>query len=269
MRRLLTPIMLVALFGPAPSCAGESEGDIEKVTYEELASWLEGGEAMTVVDVRPLVDYQGGHIQDAISVDLADLVDDAGQLIDGGSALTGAVPDKSTRLVLYCWGYGNDGDFAAVAQELGYTNVYRYDWGVEQWALYDYLVIEYESFKKWHEANYPFEDGDNFLIDDLPEPWYTGEDPAHPGGHIPGAVNIPIDQWGNNLGAVDGGTAFTDVVTDKSAKVVIYCGDSMCGKSLVGVKAALELGYTNVFRYEGGWQEWQDKGNELKPGQAP
>ena len=174
-----------------------------------------------------------------------------------------------TKIVLYCWGHGNDKDFGEAALELGYTNVYRYEWGVKEWVDNNYLVIEYESFKKWHEGKLPFDDGENYLIDDLPEQWYTGEDTDHPGGHIPGAINLPIDLWGDGDGPVNDGKAFTDIVTNKDAKVVIYCGNSKCGKSLTGVKVAVELGYSNVFRYQGGWQEWQDEGNELKLGLEP
>jgi len=267
---VLAVATLIVAIAAMVGCDGGDEGTNEAVTveYDELKSWQADGEVL-FIDVRPATDFAAGHIQDAINIDLADLVDSSGNIIDDGAALTAAVEDKGMRIVAYCFGYGNDKTFADAAVELGYTNVYRYEWGTNEWTTKDYLVIEYSSFKNWHDAKFPFEDGENYLVDDLPEAWYTGDDPDHPGGHIPGAVNLPIELWGSSGGPVDEGKAFTDVVANTDGKVVIYCGNPACGKSVVGVQVAVELGYTNVFRYQGGWQEWQDEGNELKPGLDP
>ena len=270
---VLTTVMVAAavlvICTDVAGCGGEcEETGVTKVEYDELKTWQAAGDVL-FIDVRPAEDYAGGHIQDAINIDLAALVDASGNIIDSGAALTDVVGDKSTRIVAYCFGYGNDKTFAEAAVELGYTDVNRYEWGTNEWTGKDYLVIEYSSFKKWHDARFPFDGGDDYLIDDLPEPWYSGDDPDHPGGHIPGAINLPIELWGSNDGPVDQGKVFTDVVTKKTAKVVIYCGNPSCGKSTVGAKVAAQLGYTNVFRYQGGWQEWQDEGNDLKPGLEP
>ena len=262
---------LFALLGMIGGCDdGDGGGGIRFVEYDELASWVyDGVEEALVIDVRTPEEYAAGHIVDAINVPYGAVAETNGTPIDGGKALLDAVPEMSTRIVLYCYGYGLDKDFAEVAVALGYTNVFRYEWGTNDWTTRDYLVIDYSSFKKWYDAYAPFEDGENVLIDDLPEPWYTGEDPDHPGGHIPGAINIHLDLWGGTDGPVDGGKAFTDVVTDTSAKVVIYCGNPACGLSHLGARTAVELGYKNVFRYRGGWQEWQDEGQALKPGLDP
>jgi rhodanese-related sulfurtransferase len=244
------------------------DGEVTTVEYDELKSWQADGDVL-FIDVRPAEDYAAGHIQDAINIDLSALVDGTGGIIDGGGALTEAVALKDTRIVTYCFGFGNDKTFADAALELGYTDVHRYEWGTNEWTTKDYLVIEYSSFKKWHDASFPFDDGKGYLVDDLPEPWYTGDDPDHPGGHIPGALSLPIELWGGNAGPIDDGKALTDLVPEKGAQLVIYCGNPACGKSLVGVQVAVQLGYTNVFRYQGGWQEGQDEGNELKPGLEP
>jgi rhodanese-related sulfurtransferase len=240
------------------------------VEYDELVAWM-ATEEIVLIDVRTPTDFAAGHLQDAINVDLATLVDGSGELIDGGKALTQAAPDKDATLVAYCFGFGNDKKFAAAALELGYSDVVRYAGGTADWESHgNYFVIEYDGFKAWHDAKFPFGDGKNYLIDDLPVAWYTGDDPSHPGGHIPGAVNLPVELWADAEGnPVDAGKAFTDVVAAKEATVVIYCGNTTCGKSLMGVKAAVKLGYKKVYRYQGGWQEWQDKGNALKPGQEP
>jgi len=250
----------------------EEGGEVVEVTYEELKASIQAGEDFVLIDVRTAADWSAGHIQNAINIPLETLVDKNGTLINDGKALTDVVADKGKKIVAYCFGYGNDLKFAQEALELGYAEVYRYEWGTAEWVdeKHDYLVNEYDGFKAWYDAKSPFDGGADYLIDVLPEAWYTGDDTAHPGGHIPGAINIPIELIADKDGKlIDGGKALTDVAADKAATVVIYCGNASCGKSLTGVQKAVELGYTNVLRYQGGWQEWQDKGNALKPGAEP
>jgi rhodanese-related sulfurtransferase len=241
------------------------------VEYAELKASIENNEDMVLIDVRPPADFKAGHLQNAINIDLSTFANTDGSLINNGEALTLVLTDKSKKIVAYCFGYGNDKIFADAAIGLGYTNVYRYAGGTTDWSEQgDYFVIDYDAFKTWHDAKYPFDNSENYLIDDLPVAWYTGDDPSHPGGHIPGAINLPVEQWAGTGGVlVNNGTAFSSVVTNKDAMVVIYCGNAACGKSLAGVQAAVAMGYKHVYRYQGGWQEWQDKGNPLTPGDQP
>ncbi len=254
---------LLALSG----CAVE----VKEVDYEQLKSWIENGEEMVLIDVRPATGYDAGHLQNAINIPLGTFANQDGSLINDGAALTTVVTDRNKKIVAYCAGFGNDGIFANAAIGLGYTDVYRYTAGTADWSANgDYYVIEYAGFKAWHDAKYPFEEGEHYLIDDLPVAWYTGDDPSHPGGHIPCAVNIPVEQWvGSDGSLVNGGAAFTDFVTNQDAMVVIYCGDALCGKSLAGARAAVKMGYTHVYRYQGGQKEWMEKGNALTPGDQP
>jgi len=242
-----------------------------EATYADIKEWMADDTVeMTIIDVRPESDYTAGHIQDAIHIDLATFVDSNGNLLNEGEALTSVVTDKDRMIVTYCVGYGKDKTFAETAVDLGYTDVHYYTGGTEDWSANgDYYVIEYAAFKTWHDAKHPFDDGKNFLFDVLPVDWYTGDDLAHPGGHIPGAINLPIETWYANGNLVESGKVFTDIVTDKTAKVIIYCGDPACGKSLSGAIAAVGMGYTNVFRFQGGQQVWRDNGNDLTPGAEP
>ena len=50
---------------------------------------------------------------------------------------------------------------------------------------------------------------------------------------------------------------------------MIYCGNAGCDKSLMGARAAVAIGYTHVYRYQEGLQEWKDEGNALKTGDQP
>jgi len=269
----LVACLCALAFGMAVACSDDDDGGTAGITiieYDEVVAMMGEGEAV-FIDVRPKTDYDAGHLQDAINVDMGDVIEGTGSLVDGGKALTDAVPDIATPVVFYCFGYGNDKDMSEAAVELGYTHVYRYAGGTLDWTKHEtYLVIEYPAFKAWHEARFPFDDGENYLIDDLPEPWYTGDDPQHPGGHIPGAINVPVGLFADGEGnPIDDGKALTGLAPNKDAFLVIYCGNMQCGKSLMGVMAAVKLGYTNVYRFESGQQAWMEAGNDLKPGLEP
>jgi rhodanese-related sulfurtransferase len=70
-------------------------------------------------------------------------------------------------------------------------------------------------------------------------------------GHIPGAVNLPKDQWETLKGL------------RKDKVNVLYCYSQVCH---LGAKAALEFaekGYP-VMELEGGWRWWRDDDFEIE-----
>ncbi|MBU0552668.1 rhodanese-like domain-containing protein [Myxococcota bacterium] len=86
------------------------------------------------------------------------------------------------------------------------------------------------------------------LIDALPGP-------RHQMGHIPGSINIPFglfDQMKDKL------------PEDKARGLVFYCLGPKCTLSKRAAKAALELGYTNVYVYNEGIPGWSKKGYKLQ-----
>jgi glyoxylase-like metal-dependent hydrolase (beta-lactamase superfamily II)/rhodanese-related sulfurtransferase len=112
-------------------------------------------------------------------------------------------------------------------------------------------------------------------------------------GHIPGAVNVSMDslgftqdtliksqmesimkQAGRSIDFVliDGEnqeeympkTKLMELLThmpdDKDEEVIFYCRRPVCTRSPLAARWAVALGYTNVCRYEGSWEDW-DKRN--------
>ncbi|MDQ3716939.1 MAG: rhodanese-like domain-containing protein [Actinomycetota bacterium] len=77
--------------------------------------------------------------------------------------------------------------------------------------------------------------------------------------HIPGALNLPHDH-------VD--ELAPKLLADKDAVVVVYCSNAECQNSAVASKRLARLGYTNVFEYEEGKQDWIDAGLPTESGQA-
>jgi len=106
-----------------------------------------------------------------------------------------------------------------------------------------------------------------FVIAVLPACWETDQKNAEPKEkdfalisvlnkkhhddcHIPGSVWVPfadIAQYAQNN-------------IDKNAEIILYCNNYMCSTSGFARKKLADLGFTNVFAYEGGVAEWLQLG---------
>lgn len=74
--------------------------------------------------------------------------------------------------------------------------------------------------------------------------------------HIPGSINIPIDE--------DFKQEVEERLPEGNEKIVVYCASSSCNASPSAAKKLQELGYTNVYDYEGGIKEWKKEGYPLE-----
>lgn len=75
-------------------------------------------------------------------------------------------------------------------------------------------------------------------------------------GHIEGAVNLTAKQVTAE--------SLAKVAPSKDTELVFYCGGPSCPSSAKAAKAAHELGYTNLKKFPGGLEEWQEKGLPLQ-----
>jgi rhodanese-related sulfurtransferase len=89
------------------------------------------------------------------------------------------------------------------------------------------------------------------LVEALPEKYYRD-------GHLPGAINIPHDQ-------VD--ALAPRLLPDKVRRIVTYCANAPCQNSRVAAERLIALGYTNVFEYVEGKQDWTEAGLSLEKSQ--
>jgi len=72
------------------------------------------------------------------------------------------------------------------------------------------------------------------------------------GGYIEGAVSLPdINTTADSL---------VKVIPTKTTPVIFYCNGVKCGRSVKSSKIALEAGYTHIYWFKGGWEEWTNKG---------
>lgn len=71
-------------------------------------------------------------------------------------------------------------------------------------------------------------------------------------GHIEGAVRlVDTDVSADSLAAV---------VPGKDAPVLMYCNGLKCGRAANAVQAAIGLGYSKIYYYAKGMEEWNAKG---------
>ena len=66
-------------------------------------------------------------------------------------------------------------------------------------------------------------------------------------GHLPTAINLPHD-------ADD--AAILAALPDRSRAVIVYCANAACPNSGILARRLDQLGYADVFAYEGGKQDW-------------
>jgi rhodanese-related sulfurtransferase len=72
--------------------------------------------------------------------------------------------------------------------------------------------------------------------------------------HIKGAINIPLKKIGT----------VAKQKFDKDDKIIVYCSDYDCTSSPTAAKKLNDLGFTNVYDYEGGKKEWKEAGYPME-----
>jgi rhodanese-related sulfurtransferase len=73
-------------------------------------------------------------------------------------------------------------------------------------------------------------------------------------GHLPGAINLPLDGLVENAARL---------LPDKGAEIVVYCSSVTCQNSHIAERKLRSLGYRNVRVFAGGKAAWRDAGHEL------
>lgn len=68
-------------------------------------------------------------------------------------------------------------------------------------------------------------------------------------GYIEGAVSLPNTETN--------GASLAKHIPSKSTPVAFYCNGIKCGRSVKSAKIAIAEGYTNIFWFRGGIQDWE------------
>lgn len=103
--------------------------------------------------------------------------------------------------------------------------------------------VDTETLRNWQREGREF-----VLIDTLPATSFAD-------GHLPGAINIISDDILARAPAMLG---------DKHKPVVVYCANRSCKRADRSAQRLELLGFSRVFHYEGGKQDWTAAGLPLE-----
>ena len=71
-------------------------------------------------------------------------------------------------------------------------------------------------------------------------------------GYIEGSISLPdVDTSCESL---------SKHIPQKNAASLFYCNGVKCGRSAIAIKIALGCGYSNIYWFRGGFEEWLQKG---------
>lgn len=193
-----------------------------------------------LVDARNPEEYQEAHISGAINIPEREF-----------ERFTGILPsDKNAQLIFYCNGVkcGKSKKAAKKALDIGYTNVVVYAEGMPVWEETGYPFYKGSEYEKRIETTKlsPRElkdlmdtDNDNIQVVDVRDKEEFDQ------GHIPGALNLPLDKF-----------AMGSEQLDKKKKVIVYCNSG--GRSYGAYRKLMRLGYKNI--YQAIFADWKEQG---------
>ena len=274
------------------------------VTVTELASTLERGGVVRLLDVRWRLDrpdgrpaHREGHLPGAVYVDLDAELARHGDPIDGRHPL----PDRADlQAAARRWGV-DDGDAVVVYDDLGGQSAARAWWLLRASGLADVRLLD-GGLSAWREAGLPLEQGDvvarpggvtlgddpwpvidadeaaawprtGVLVDSRAAERYRGDvEPVDPrAGHVPGAVNLPtagnLDQSGRFVDAARLRARFEEAGVGPSTPVAVYCGSGITAAH--NALAATIAGFEPVL-FAGSWSAWSnDPTRPLATGDGP
>jgi rhodanese-related sulfurtransferase len=70
-------------------------------------------------------------------------------------------------------------------------------------------------------------------------------------GHVPGALNLSRDDFAHDYRRL--GSVLKDT---RDKRIIVYCGGGDCHDSRLVANALLNLGFSNVSVFTGGWEAW-------------
>ncbi|MBI5483124.1 MAG: rhodanese-like domain-containing protein [Deltaproteobacteria bacterium] len=199
------------------------------ITSEQLKSLLEEKKGETIlIDARTAQEYQEAHIHSAISIPLNVLEKDS-------STLAAA---KDARLVFYCNGVkcGKSAKSALIARSLGYTDISIYAEGMPVWEEKGYPFYSGADYDKTVKASMIKPVVVKALLDNAPSTLTVvdaRDAREYAEGHVPGAINIPLETFAAGSG-----------VLDKGKQIVVYCNSG--GRSYNAYRKLQKLAYPNI-----------------------
>jgi rhodanese-related sulfurtransferase len=101
----------------------EAKARVKETNVADVKRRMDGGEKLTLVDVREDNEWAQGHVPGAVHLGRGIIERD----------IEARVPDTGAKLVLYCGGGFRSALVAENLQKMGYTNVESMDGGWKGW----------------------------------------------------------------------------------------------------------------------------------------
>lgn len=195
-----------------------------------IAETLEKNKTFQIIDARPAVKYDEGHVPGAISIPKPLLTQNLDKLA------------KDRMLIFYCGGLhcGLSPASAKIAMENGFKNVKVWYEGMPGWIQAgNYAEIETKAVEKLviKPDKEPV-----VLIDARPAVKYQQS-------FIPSAISLPKAEFDLKKGILP---------NDMNTPLVFYCGGYKCKLSHESAKLALAMGYKKVSVYAAGQPAWKE-----------
>ena len=200
-----------------------------------VAETLENNKTFQLIDARPAVKFEAGHVPGAISIPKPLLPQNLNKL------------EKDKLLIFYCGGLhcNLSPASAKIAMKAGFQNVKVWYEGMPAWiAAGNYAEIETPAIEKlvMKPGKKPL-----LLIDARPGVKYQK-------AFIPFAMSLPKAEFEAKKGLLP---------EDKSIPLVFYCGGYKCKLSHESATLALTMGYKKVSVYAAGEPAWKEAGLPL------
>ncbi|MBN2805938.1 MAG: sulfurtransferase [Prolixibacteraceae bacterium] len=260
-----------------------AEGDF--VSVNEVAAKLSNPQCI-IIDARSEKEFKEVHIRNAVNIPVENL--SSKEPVEGILkskeelakifAENGVSPDK--EIYVYCSKGNNAGRMYWVLKMMGAANVKLIDGNLDAWKAGRKPVTKNPTIVK--AANFPAKMDSKtllatdevkakmggagvVLVDARADAYYLGTDPKSK-GHINGAVSINSDVLKDDAGLLKPSAELKKIFESKGVskdkEVILYCQTSTRAGLLYTVLTSI-LNYPNVKVYDGAYNEWVAKGNNV------
>lgn len=235
------PAMWVVLLMLLLPFRASADDNYSVLSPEQLKQMIDSKkDDFLLIDARNPGEYQEVHIPGAINLPQKEFAEYRHLL----------PADKAKKLIFYCNGVkcGKSKKAARMAADLGYGNILVFAQGMPVWEELNYPVVAGADYSKKiatitfspAELKHLLDSGESdFVLIDVRDPNEFDE------GHIPGAVNIPVDVFASRSGQLD-----------KEKKIIVYCNSG--GRSYMAYRKLMKLSYKDI--YQAIFADWRDAG---------
>lgn len=229
-RKVNVAVTITKMVAPMPAGIGI-------ITTEELETLVDKGPEQgryLLIDARPEAKFRNGHIRTAVSAPFASFAENPKRYLP---------EDKGTTVIFYCEGLTCDmsARSAELAVRAGHEKVLVYPEGERGWKKTDYCIASSTEYIR----------SGNIVLIDLRRPEEVRK------GHIPRAVNIPIQELDDA----------EDLFPRYKGAAIVFYGDTVEDLRLA-VSTVRDWDYKNISAYVGGLADWTAKGYPLEQGPA-